>query len=115
MRLLVVFTLVLLAFKTPQTITGRWETIQPGGNTLGMIFKPDNHFEGYVNKKPFVSGTYIFSHNTIILNGNGCIDMPGKYRINFLKNIDSILWEVISDSCAARKKGLDNVVFSRIQ
>jgi hypothetical protein len=115
MKSLVVLTLLLFAFTAPQSITGRWETIQPGGNTLGMIFKPDNHFEGYINRKPFVSGTYTFNDNTIVMNGNGCIDILGKYRIHFLKNTDAILWEVISDNCAARKKGLDNVVFSRIQ
>lgn len=115
MKTLIVFTLLMLAFKAPQSITGKWETLQPGGNTLGMVFKADNHFEGYINRKPFVSGTYTFEDDIIIMNGDGCINMPGKYRIHFLKNTGAIRWEVINDSCTDRKKGLDNIVFTRIQ
>lgn len=112
-ELILGFVFVLFVLNISHSIVGRWETIQPDGNKLGMVFKPNDHFEGYINKKPFVSGTYTFSDDIIIMNGNGCINMPGKYRIHFYGNADSIRWEEISDECAARKKGLNDIVFER--
>lgn len=94
MIIFIIYALMQLAINAPGSITGRWETHQVNESILCMVFKPDNHFEGYINKKPFVSGTYTFQNDTIYMDGNGCINMPGKYKIYFLGNADSIRWEL---------------------
>ena len=50
--------MILSAFIGENKLIGRWES-KPSekGNVTGVVFK-DSTFEGYVNKKPFVSGAY---------------------------------------------------------
>jgi hypothetical protein len=47
-----ILTILLLAITSKDKLTGRCENKLPGGNILGVIFKPDNSIEGYFNKKP---------------------------------------------------------------
>jgi len=87
----------------------------PGGNILGVIFKPDNSMEGYFNKKPLFSGTCTWNNGILSFEDNGCQDIKGIYKIVFFSNSDAMRWEVINDSCEGRKQGMNNMVFARVK
>ncbi len=107
--------MALLAFTVKDKLTGRWETKpSPKGNITGVIFKPDNSFEGYVNKKPFVSGTYTFEDSLFSFVDNGCEGQRGIYKIVFFSNEDSIRFEPVSDSCDERRNGMTRTILGRV-
>lgn len=109
--------IMLFAFASvTDELTGRWET-KPSvkGNITGVVFKPDNSFEGYINKKPFVSGTYTFQDSIFSFVDNGCQGMKGIYKINFFNNSDSLRFEVINDSCTERRDGMLRTVLGRVK
>ncbi len=91
---------MLLSITTKDTLTGRWEG-KPSeqGNITGVVFKADNSFEGYVNKKPFASGTFTFNPADSMLSfvDNGCDGMRGIYKIMLYSNSDSFRFKPISD------------------
>ena len=47
-------TILFFAFTSEDMLTGRWET-KPSekGNVTGVIFRADNSFEAYVNKRNY--------------------------------------------------------------
>lgn len=99
-------------------LTGRWETMpSEKGNITGVVFKNDSTFEGYVNKKPFVSGNYTFNAKDSILTftDNGCNGVTAKYKVNFFSNADSIRFIAINDSCAERKNGMERLVMGKVK
>src|SRR5688500_2299069 len=97
-------------------LTGRWES-KPSvkGNVTGIVFKPDSTFEGYVNKKPFVSGRYTFKDDVLTMVDNGCEGKPGTYRIIFFSGTDSLRFSPLSDSCEERKAGASRTVLGRVK
>ena len=99
-------------------LRGRWQT-QPSekGNITGVVFKADNTIEGYVNKKPFVIGTYSFDPGDSILSfvDNGCNGIRGIYKVMFYSNSDSLRFNVISDSCTERKNGMLRLIMGRVK
>ena len=97
-------------------LTGRWESKpSENGNVTGVVFKADNTFEGYVNKKPFVSGTYSFNDSIFSFVDNGCEGKQGVYKVDFFSNGDSIRFVPIMDSCEERKNGMIRLVMGRIK
>ncbi|HYF32088.1 MAG TPA: hypothetical protein VD993_13285 [Chitinophagaceae bacterium] len=96
-------------------LVGRWESMSVTGNVTGVVFKEDNTFEGYVNKKPFVSGTYTFHDGIFTMQDNGCMDAVGTYKITFFSNDDSMRIELLSDDCTPRGNGTNNRVFGRVK
>ena len=118
MRILFLALTILGAVTADDRLTGRWET-QPSekGNITGVVFKADNTIEGYVNKKPFVSGTYSFNPGDSILSfvDNGCNGMRGIYKVMFYSNSDSLRFNVISDSCTERKNGMLRLIMGRVK
>ena len=83
-------------------LTGRWETkVSPKGNVTGVVFKADNTLEGYINRKPFVSGKYSFlSDSTITMLDNGCEGKPAISKVIIFSNGDSLRLLPIEDPCA---------------
>jgi hypothetical protein len=81
-----ILTILLLAITSKDKLTGRCENKLPGGNILGVIFKPDNSIEGYFNKKPLFSGIYTWSNGIFSFEDNGCQDIKGIYKIVFFSN-----------------------------
>lgn len=99
-------------------LTGRWES-RPSekGNVTGVVFKESGVLEGYVNKKPFVSGTYTFNSTDSILTfvDNGCNGATGTYKVMFFSNSDSLRCRAISDSCQPRREGMERLVMGRVK
>jgi hypothetical protein len=117
---MIVISVVLMAtafaFVPADRLTGRWETKPSAkGNITGIVFKADNSFEGYVNKKPFVSGKYHLQDSLFSFVDNGCAGKEGVYKIIFFSNADSIRFEPISDSCTERKQGMSRTIMGRIK
>jgi hypothetical protein len=108
------FTLTVATEK--DKLTGRWET-KPSekGNTTGVLFKDDNSFEGYVNRKPFVSGKYVLQDSIFSFTDNGCDGARGVYKIIFFSDADSIRFEPISDSCMERRAGMSRTILGRVK
>ncbi len=108
--------MVLLAFTVKDKLTGKWESKpSPNGNITGVVFKPDNTFEGYVNKKPFVSGQYVFQDSVFSFVDNGCDGKKGIYQIIFFSDDDSLRFQPISDSCSERREGMSKLVLGKIK
>ena len=118
MKVLLITTamIALFAYTTADRLTGRWET-KPSinGNITGVVFKPDNSFEGYINKKPFTSGNYTLQDTIFTFTDNGCAGMQGVYAITFFSNGDSIRFKAISDSCVERMKGIERTVLGKVK
>ena len=109
--------MIILAFTSSDTFTGRWESISETGTITGIVFKPDTSFEGYINKKPFVSGTYTYTPEDSVFSfvDNGCDGMRGIYKIKFYSGVDSFRFEFVSDSCTQRKEGMQRLRMGRVK
>lgn len=97
-------------------LTGRWET-KPSekGNITGVVFNKDKTYEGYINKKPFVTGKYSLRRSIITIEESGCNGAPGVYKLIFFSNSDSLRFEPISDSCTERKQGMSRTILGRVK
>ena len=115
--LFLTFAIVFVSIPKDQ-LTGRWET-RPSdkGNITGVVFKADNKMEGYINKKPFVSGTYHFNPADSLISfvDNGCDGKRGIYKVMFYSNSDSLSFKLVSDSCAERSAGMQRLIMGRVK
>lgn len=97
-------------------LTGRWETkVSPKGNVTGVVFKANNTFEGYINRKPFVSGQYSLTDSIITMTDNGCEGKPAICKVIIFSNGDSLRFQPIEDPCIDRKQGMERTVFGRVK
>ena len=116
MKILFFMSVIFFAFPSKDRLTGRWES-KPSekGNVTGVVFKPDYSMEGYINKKPFASGTYTFNSADSVLSfvDNGCNGIRAVYKVLFFSNSDSIRFRTISDSCEEREKGMLRLTMGR--
>ena len=112
-----IFAAVLMASApgVKEQLTGRWEP-KPSinGNITGVVFKPDNTYEAYINKKPFVSGRYTLQDSLISIIETAC-DKTGIYRLNFFSGSDSLRFVPVMDSCDQRREGMKKLVFGRVK
>lgn len=108
---------MMIAFLSgEEKLTGRWESPRSEkGNVTGVVFKADSSFEGYVNKKPFVTGRYSLQDDVFTMVDNGCDGKSATYRITFFSNADSLRFTPISDSCDGRKAGMSRLVLGRVK
>jgi hypothetical protein len=98
------------------SITGRWQSRPSAkGNVTSTVFKEDGKLEGFINKKPFVSGVYFYSAADSILTftDNGCGGSTGVYKVNFFSSGDSLRFTAIYDSCMGRKAGMQRLIMGR--
>jgi len=106
----------LFALMPKTKILGRWETKpSPKGSITGVVFYKDNTYEGYVNKKPFVSGKYELRGNTIRIEETGCNGLKAFYKLILFSHSDSMRFEPINDSCAERKEGMQRIILGRVK
>ncbi len=97
-------------------LTGRWESKpSPKGNVTSVLFKPDNTFEGYVNKKPFVTGQYTLKDSIMSFVDNGCNGAEGVYKVVLFSYGDSLRFEPVNDDCEERKNGMSRLVMGRLK
>jgi len=116
MKSMLISAAIMLLPVVKDKIEGRWES-KPSekGNVTGVVFKPDNTFEGYVNRKPFVTGKYTFEEDVLTFTDNGCDGKQGVYKIVFFSKADSLKFQCIADSCNERKEGMTRLVMGRVK
>jgi hypothetical protein len=107
---------IMLMTVVQDKLEGRWES-KPSinGNVTGVVFKPDNTFEGYVNRKPFVTGKYSFKDDVFTFTDNGCNGAEGVYRVIFFSNDDSVKFQCISDTCTERRQGMTRLIMGKVK
>lgn len=119
MKTMLMAAVMLSVFDFPDdALVGRWESLpSEKGNKTGVVFKEDKSFEGYVNRKPFVSGNYTFSAADSILSfiDNGCQGMQGVYKVRFFHTGDSLRFQALVDNCPERKQGMERLVMGRVK
>ena len=117
MKLLLIFIQIVAAsFLLSDELSGRWESKpSPKGSVTTVVFKSGNRFEGFVNKKPFVSGTYTYVDSVFHFSDNGCNGVAGDYRIIFYNNADSMRFETIQDSCTERMHGMERLRLGKVK
>ena len=118
MKPIFLFAVIVLSlvFGSKDQLKGRWESKSENGASFSIVFKDDNSFEGFMNKKAFVSGTYSYSQADSIFKfvNNGCAGVTGVYKINFYSNSDSMRFVVINDSCTKRVSGMQRLQMGRV-
>ena len=108
--------LTLFSFTALEDLVGKWQTKpSPKGNVTMVVFKNDNSFEGFVNRKPFTSGKYRYQGDTLSFIDNGCNGKEAIYKVVFFSNNDSIRFEPVMDSCTERKNGMVKTILGRIK
>jgi hypothetical protein len=108
----VIFALV--SFTITDELIGNWESKPSSkGNVTRVVFKSDNSFEGFINKKPFVSGKYTLDNGVLSFVDNGCDGKRGMYKLVFFSDSDSLRFEAIEDSCEQRRNGMIRTILGR--
>lgn len=118
MKILIISACVLFFAATdgPDRLKGRWQSqVSPAGNVTSIYFPGDTSFEGFVNRKPFVSGTFTATDSIFSFVDNGCSGMRGVYRMIFFSNDDSLRFVPIADSCEQRKAGMSRLIVGRVR
>lgn len=114
--LIVIAILSLLSFSVTDDLIGRWQTKpSPKGNVTMVVFKNDNSFEGFINKKPFTTGKYQYQGDTLSFVDNGCNGKEAIYKVVFFSNNDSLRFEPVIDSCEERRNGMVRTILGRIK
>jgi hypothetical protein len=99
-------------------LVGKW---QHSGKSQGQafdlmaIFRANGTYDGFINKKEFVSGVYHMNHDTLYIADATCNDKyNGTYKIEFFGKLDSLKFHVIQDTCVGRRQGTDGKVFKKL-
>jgi hypothetical protein len=99
-------------------LVGKWEysSKQPGGPfKLLAIFRGNGTFDGFINKKEFVSGTYHIKQDTLYIADPTCnVQYEGIYKVEFFGRRDSLKFHVIQDTCKGRRGATDGFLFKNV-
>ncbi|QEM02593.1 hypothetical protein DIU31_003325 [Mucilaginibacter rubeus] len=117
-----IFTTVLFAVLSftadSNPLVGKWEysSTQPGGPfKLLAIFRANGTFDGFINKKEFVSGTYRMKQDTLYISDPTCnARYEGIYKVEFFSRRDSLKFHVVQDTCKGRREGTDGFLFKNV-
>ena len=108
--------IALAAFISEDFLTGRWQSpVSEKGNVTSVVFKPDNTFEGFVNKKPFTTGKYSLKDSIFTFSDNGCGGSEASYKIILFNYGDSMRLQPISDTCTERRKGMSRLIMGKVK
>ncbi|SDH15051.1 hypothetical protein [Mucilaginibacter gossypii] len=121
--LLTIFSIVLFAAVsfTSQTnpLVGKWENsgvFKGDPYKFLAIFRANGSFDGFMNNKEFVSGTYHMNHDTLYMSDPTCnAKYEGKYKVEFFGQLDSLKFHVIQDTCKGRVEGTNGFLFKRVR
>lgn len=123
-NLLLLSLLVVLLFSSSfredtNPLLGRWEwshVYKEGPVTILAVFKANGVYDGFANKKAFVSGTYKVKNDTLYISDAICNSKyQGTYKLKFFGNRDSVKFDVLQDTCSGRKQGIDGTVYKHIK
>lgn len=108
-----------IAFKTETNLlVGKWEhtgTYQGAPFNFLAIFRANGTFDGFINKKEFVSGTYHMNNDTLHMSDPTCnAKYEGSYKVEFFGRQDSLKFHVVQDTCMGRRQGTDGLLFKKI-
>jgi hypothetical protein len=117
-----IFTTVLFAVLSftadSNPLVGKWEyssTQQGSPFKLLAIFRANGTFDGFINKKEFVSGAYHMKHDTLYISDPTCnAQYNGIYKVEFFGQHDSLKFHVIQDTCKGRREGTDGFLFKNV-
>jgi hypothetical protein len=114
-----VLLLVTVSFKSDNNpLVGKWENsgIYKGTPYKFLaIFRANGTFDGFMDKKEFVSGTYHVQHDTLYLSDPTCnAKYEGTYKIEIFSHADSLKFHVIQDTCRGRREGTDGFGFKKV-
>ena len=103
----------------PNLLLGRWEfrSVEQGSAfSFLLIFRNNGKYDGFMNKKTFVSGTYHMQHDTLYIS-DPIYDSAyqGTYKIEYHGKADSLTFHVIRDSCRARREGSDGFTYKKVK
>lgn len=112
---------LLAAFKItdePSPIQGRWEfktVYQAQPFSFLVVFRNNGKYDGFLNKKTFVSGNYQMKHDTLYISDPICNSAyRGTYKVQYHGQADSLTFHVIQDTCRARREGSDGFTFKKV-
>jgi len=102
----------------PSPILGRWELrsgFQGQPYSFLVIFRRNGNYDGFLNNKIFVSGTYRMRKDTLYIADPTCnSNYFGTYKVKFMGRPDSIQFNVVQDTCRGRREGADGFVFKKV-
>jgi hypothetical protein len=103
----------------PSPLLGRWEfrSVEQGSPfSFLLIFRSNGKYDGFMNKKTFVSGTYHMQHDTLYISDPICNSAyQGTYKIEYHGKADSLTFHLIRDSCRARREGSDGFTYKKVK
>jgi len=113
---LVIASIITFSSAGIDKLTGSWKS-KPSvnGNVTSVVFKADNSFEGFVNKKPFVTGRYNLQDSIFTFTDNGCNGRQGIYKLDFFSYGDSLRFIPLNDSCQERKEGMSRLILGKVK
>jgi len=116
--LLAIGLLSAFKFNDESPIVGRWElnsVFQGQPFSFLVVFRSTGNYDGFLNKKTFVSGTYQMKHDTLYISDPICnSNYKGTYKVEFFAQ-DSIKFHVLQDTCRGRKEGVNNLVYKKVK
>jgi hypothetical protein len=110
------FALTAVASIAPSNpLVGRWQQQFPG-QLLLLNFRADGTYDAFINGKVFVSGKYLLKQDVFTLNDGLCnLNYYGTYKLSFYSGNDSIRFQVVQDTCRARRRGSDGLTLGRVK
>jgi hypothetical protein len=113
---------LLSAFKLMDDLSpiqGRWETssvYQGQPFSFLFVFRNNGNYDGFLNKKTFVSGTYQLKHDTLYISDPICNSAyQGSYKVQYHGQLDSLTFHLIQDTCGGRQEGMDRITFKKVK
>lgn len=102
----------------PSPIVGRWEfrSIAQGSPfSFLVVFRSNGKYDGFMNKKTFVSGTYHMKQDTLFISDPICSSAyQGTYKVEYHGKVDSLTFHVILDTCRTRREGSDGFTYKKV-
>jgi hypothetical protein len=116
--ILIIFIFAISFTNDTNPLIGKWEYTGLSNGApfkLLAIFRLNGTFDGFINKKEFVSGTYHLNKDTLYMSDATCnANYEGKYRVEYFGQHDSLKFHVLQDTCAGRREGTNGKLFRKV-